>query len=173
LASSELPSGTVTFVFTDIEGSTALLKRLGRDGYERVLSEQAGVVRTAVDAHGGQVVDTQGDSFFAAFRAARDAVAAAADIQRELAGHEWPEGVEVKVRMGLHSGEPKASGERYVGNRQVTLRRPGMSTPSDDYPADPPGPRLTPSASDSINTAGHVTDTPSQPSTQPRRGLTG
>jgi class 3 adenylate cyclase len=112
---SELPTGTVTFLFTDIEGSTALLKRLGRDGYESVLSEQAGIVRAAVDAHQGQVVDTQGDSFFAAFRAARDAVAAAAEVQRELAGHEWPDGVEVKVRMGLHSGEPKASGERYVG----------------------------------------------------------
>jgi peptide/nickel transport system substrate-binding protein len=111
----ELPAGTVTFLFTDIEGSTALLKQLGRDGYESVLSEQAGIVRAAVDAHHGQIVDTQGDSFFAAFRAARDAVAAAADVQRELAGHDWPDGVEVKVRMGLHSGEPKASGERYVG----------------------------------------------------------
>jgi YVTN family beta-propeller protein len=112
---SELPTGTVTFLFTDIEGSTALLKRLGRDGYESVLAEHARIVRATVDTHHGQVVDTQGDSFFAAFRAARDAVAAAADIQRELAGHDWHDGVEVKVRMGLHSGEPKASGERYVG----------------------------------------------------------
>jgi class 3 adenylate cyclase len=111
----ELPSGTVTFLFTDIEGSTALLKQLGRDEYENVLAEHAGILRAAFAAHGGQVVDTQGDSFFAAFRAAREAVAAAVEAQRELAAAEWPDSVEVRVRMGLHSGEPKASGERYVG----------------------------------------------------------
>jgi class 3 adenylate cyclase len=70
-AASDLPSGTVTFPFTDIEGSTALLKQLGRDGYEGVLGEQAGIVRASFAAHGGKVVDTQSDSFFAAFRAAR------------------------------------------------------------------------------------------------------
>jgi YVTN family beta-propeller protein len=109
----ELPSGTVTFLFTDIEGSTQLLKQLGRDGYESVLAEHAGILRAAFTAHGGQVVDTQGDSFFASFQTATDAVAAAVDAQRELEAAEWPE--PVRVRMGLHSAEPKASGERYVG----------------------------------------------------------
>jgi class 3 adenylate cyclase/DNA-binding beta-propeller fold protein YncE len=110
-----LPTGTVTFLFTDIEGSTGLLKQLGRDRYENVLAEHAEILRAAFAAHGGQVVDTQGDSFFAAFRAARDAVAAAAAAQHDLAACDWREGAEVKVRMGLHSGEPKAGGERYVG----------------------------------------------------------
>src|SRR5882762_7064880 len=110
-----LPTGTVTFLFTDIEGSTGVLKRLGRDRYEDLLAEQARILRAAFAAHGGVVVDTQGDSFFAAFGAARDAVAAAAVAQRDLAACDWPNGTEVKVRMGLHSGEPKAGGERYVG----------------------------------------------------------
>jgi class 3 adenylate cyclase/DNA-binding beta-propeller fold protein YncE len=110
-----LPTGTVTFLFTDIEGSTALLKQLGRDGYERVLAQQAGILQSAFDDHGGQLVDTQGDSLFVAFRAARDAVAATVSGQRQLEAHEWPGGTTLKVRMGLHSGEPKASGERYVG----------------------------------------------------------
>lgn len=110
-----LPSGTVTFLFSDIEGSTALLKQLGRDGYERVLREHGEILRGAVATHDGRVVDTQGDSFFVAFRAARDAVAAAVAAQRELGGYDWPDGVQLKVRMGLHSGEPKAGEERYVG----------------------------------------------------------
>jgi len=110
-----LPAGTVTFLFTDIEGSAALLKRLGRDRYDEALAEHGRFVRAAVAAHDGQVVDTQGDSFFVAFRTAADAVAAAVDSQRDLAAHEWPEGAEVKVRMGLHTGEPKVGEERYVG----------------------------------------------------------
>jgi class 3 adenylate cyclase len=115
MAAAGLPSGTGTFLFTDIEGSTALLKRLGRDIYEGVLAEHASILRAGITTHGGQVVDVQGDSFFAVFRAAREAVTAAVEAQRELAAVEWPESVEIKVRMGLHSSEPKASGERYVG----------------------------------------------------------
>ena len=111
----ELPAGTVTFVFTDIEGSTSLLKQLGRDGYDGVLAEHTQLLRAAFAAHEGRVVDTQGDSFFVAFRTAADALAAAVDAQRDLAAHSWPEGAEVKVRMGLHTGEPKLGGERYVG----------------------------------------------------------
>ena len=111
----ELPAGTVTFVFTDIEGSTSLLKQLGRDRYDEVLAEHTQLLRAAFAAHEGRVVDTQGDSFFVAFRTAADALAAAVDAQRDLAAHSWPEGVEVKVRMGLHTGEPKLGGERYVG----------------------------------------------------------
>src|SRR5262249_31614076 len=112
---SALPSGTVTFLFTDVEGSTSLLKELGRDAYESALAEQAGIVLAAVAAHGGRLVDTQGDSLFCAFRSAGDAVLAAVDAQRELAEAEWPKDARVRVRMGLHSGEPKAGEERYVG----------------------------------------------------------
>jgi class 3 adenylate cyclase len=105
----------VTFLFTDIEGSTRLLKELGRDAYESVLAEQGGIVRAAVGAHAGLVVDTQGDSLFCAFRAAGDAVLAAVDAQCELAEANWPRDARVRVRMGLHSAEPKAVEERYVG----------------------------------------------------------
>lgn len=110
----ELPSGTVTFLFSDMEGSTRLLKELG-GGYSDVLSEHHRILREAFAAHGGHEVDNQGESFFVAFRRAKDAVAAAADAQRDLAAHPWPEGAEVRVRMGLHTGEPKVGEERYVG----------------------------------------------------------
>jgi class 3 adenylate cyclase len=111
----DLLSGTVTFLFTDIEGSTGLLKRLGRDEYETVLAEHAELLRAAVAAYGGRVVDTQGDLLFCAFPTARAAVSAATDAQRDLALHVWPEQVRVRVRMGLHSSEPKSGGDRYVG----------------------------------------------------------
>ena len=95
----ELPSGTVTFLFTDIEGSTRLVKALG-ERYHGVLEEHQRILRAAFDEYHGREVDTQGDSFFVAFRRARDAIGAAVAAQRELAAHDWPEGVEVKVRMG-------------------------------------------------------------------------
>src|SRR5919109_4665460 len=110
----ELPTGTVTFLFTDIEGSTRLLKQLGTR-YDDVLAEHGRILRASFEAHGGRVVDTQGDSFFAVFARAGDAVASAIDAQRALQDHAWPEGVRVSVRMGLHSGEPRASGQRYIG----------------------------------------------------------
>jgi len=112
---AELPSGTVTFLFTDIEGSTALLKQVGRDRYQEALAQHGRILRAAFDAHEGRVVDTQGDSFFVAFRTAADAVAAAVDSQRDVAAHSWAEAAELKVRMGLHTGEPKVGAERYVG----------------------------------------------------------
>ena len=125
----DLPAGTVTFLFTDIEGSTALLKQLGRDRYDGVLADHGRLLRAAIAAHDGRVVDTQGDSFFAAFRTAGDAVAAATDAQRELAAHEWGGGVEVKVRMGLHTGEPKVGEARYIayGKLDADLARNGAS----------------------------------------------
>jgi DNA-binding SARP family transcriptional activator/class 3 adenylate cyclase len=101
-------------LFTDIEGSTSLLKKLG-NRYEGILSEHETVLREAFLASAGRVVDTQGDAFFVAFRRARDAVEAAVAAQRALAGHAWPEGGEVRVRMGIHTGEPTVGGERYVG----------------------------------------------------------
>jgi class 3 adenylate cyclase/streptogramin lyase len=111
---AELPTGTVTFLFTDIEGSTRLLRELGR-GYDTVLAEHQRIHRESFAAHEGREVDTQGDSFFVAFSRAGDAVAAAIEAQRAFARHAWPPGVKVSVRMGLHSGEPRPTGERYVG----------------------------------------------------------
>jgi class 3 adenylate cyclase len=102
-------------LFTDIEGSTELLKRLGRDGYAAVLDEHMLLLQTAVAASEGQVVDTQGDALFCTFRSARDAVLAAIEAQRRLGAHDWPEQSSVRVRMGLHSGEPRAGEAGYIG----------------------------------------------------------
>jgi DNA-binding SARP family transcriptional activator len=113
-AEPSVPTGTVTFLFTDIEGSTTLVRQLG-GGYSDVLAEHQRILRQAFAAHGGHEVDAQGDSFFVAFRRAKDAVAAAVDAQRDLAAHHWPEEAEVRVRMGLHTGEPKVGEERYAG----------------------------------------------------------
>ena len=111
---AELPSGTVTLLFTDIEGSTRLLARL-KERYADLLADQQRLLRAVFVEHDGSEIDTQGDSFFVAFPRARDAVAAAVAGQRALARHEWPDGAEVKVRMGLHTGEPSVGGERYIG----------------------------------------------------------
>jgi YVTN family beta-propeller protein len=111
---SELPVGTVTFLFTDIEGSTRLLKQL-RDRYAEALADHQTILRNAFSKHGAYEVDTQGDSFFVAFVRAKDAVAAAIDGQVALAAHAWPDGVELRVRMGIHTGEPTVGSERYVG----------------------------------------------------------
>jgi class 3 adenylate cyclase/DNA-binding CsgD family transcriptional regulator len=110
----ELPGGTVTLVFTDIEGSTRLLKRLG-DGYGDVLAQHRRVLRAAFERHLGHEVDSEGDALFFAFRRARDAIAAVVGGQLGLAGERWPEGVEVRVRMGLHTGEPRVEHGGYVG----------------------------------------------------------
>jgi class 3 adenylate cyclase/ABC-type branched-subunit amino acid transport system substrate-binding protein len=111
---AELPSGTVTFLFTDVEGSTRLLKQLG-ERYSEVLEEQQRLLRAAFAENGGQEIDTQGDSFFVAFRRAKDAVTAAVAAQRALAAHRWPDDLPVRVRMGIHTGEPSLGSERYVG----------------------------------------------------------
>ena len=115
MTATELPTGTVTFLFTDIEGSTTLLKKLGGERYHEVLAEHQRIVRAACVEAGGREIDTQGDSFFFAFRKAKDAVAAAIAAQRALAGFEWPEGTSVRVRMGLDTGEPVVGTDRYVG----------------------------------------------------------
>ena len=117
-----LPSGTVTFVFTDIEGSTRLLQDLG-DGYADVSRDHRQIVREAFGAHDGTEIDTQGDSFFFSFTRARDAVAAAVAAQRALAAHTWPEGKQVRVRMGLHTGEPTVGDEGYLGLDVVRAAR--------------------------------------------------
>ena len=111
---ADLPSGTVTFLFTDIEGSTRLLKQL-RERYGDVLVEHQRLLREAFEQAGGREIDTQGDAFFFAFPRAKDGVTAALAGQRALGSHAWPDGVEVKVRMGVHTGEPALGAERYVG----------------------------------------------------------
>ena len=110
----ELPSGTVTFLFTDIEGSTRLLQELG-DRYPAVQGEHAAVLRRAIADGGGVEVSTEGDSFFAAFASPVAAVGAAVAAQRGLAAHRWPPGSGVRVRMGLHTGEGTLGGDNYVG----------------------------------------------------------
>jgi class 3 adenylate cyclase/DNA-binding NarL/FixJ family response regulator len=112
--SPSLPSGTVTFLFTDIEGSTRLLRRLG-DGYGAVLADHRRLLRSACTSHAGAEVGAQGDAFFAVFRRARDALAAALAVQRALAGHLWPDRVQVRVRMGVHTSEPAVEETEYVG----------------------------------------------------------
>jgi class 3 adenylate cyclase len=109
-----LPMGTVTFLFTDIEGSTQLLQHLG-ERYPNMLEEYRSLVRRAFQKDSGYEVDTQGDAFFVAFARASEAIGAAVEMQRTLASHAWPQGVLVRVRMGLHTGEPEFTSEGYVG----------------------------------------------------------
>jgi predicted ATPase/class 3 adenylate cyclase len=104
-ARPELPSGTVTFVFTDIEGSTRLAHDLGTQRWGEVLAQHASIVRAAASAHEGVIVRNEGDSFFLAFRSARQAVAAAADAERAFIRQPWAHGATVKVRIGMHTGE--------------------------------------------------------------------
>jgi predicted ATPase/class 3 adenylate cyclase len=111
-----LPTGTVTFLFSDIEGSTRLLERLGTAAYSRVLDRHQRIVRAAIAAADGTEIGTEGDSFFVVFRSAPSAVRAAVEAQRGLSQEAWPEGVELRVRMGLHTGEGVAAeGADYVG----------------------------------------------------------
>jgi predicted ATPase len=105
----ELPTGTVTFLFTDIEGSTRLLDELGAEAYAEALAGHRRIVRDAIARHGGVEVDTQGDAFFVAFPDAKAAVTAAAEAQRDLADHH------VRVRMGLHTGTARLADGGYVG----------------------------------------------------------
>jgi class 3 adenylate cyclase len=111
---ADLPTGTVTFLFTDIEGSTRLLRQL-RGRYGDVLGEHRRLLRHAFDAHDGRVVDTQGDAFFVAFERAKDALAAALEAQLALERCEWPQGAQVRVRFGLHTGEAVLGDEGYMG----------------------------------------------------------
>ncbi|HEV2872923.1 MAG TPA: adenylate/guanylate cyclase domain-containing protein, partial [Actinomycetota bacterium] len=111
---TDLPTGTVTFLFTDIEGSTSLLQELG-DRYPAVLDEHAAIIRRAVSDGGGIEVSTHGDAFFAVFRSPAGAVGAAAAAQRGLAARDWSPGPPVRVRMGAHTGEGALGGDDYAG----------------------------------------------------------
>jgi class 3 adenylate cyclase/tetratricopeptide (TPR) repeat protein len=111
---TELPSGAVTFLFSDIEGSTRLVKAL-RERYVQVLAEHRRLVRAAIVGQGGHEIDTQGDAFFVAFASAKQAVLCALEVQRALAGHEWPSGASVRVRMGIHTGHATPVEGAYTG----------------------------------------------------------
>ena len=118
-----LPSGTVTFVFTDIEGSTAILKRVGNARYAEVLATHRRLVREAFARHGGLEIDTQGDAFFYAFSRARAAVAATVAAQVAHLRHDWPADAEVRFRAGLHTGEPTVGEDGYTGLDVVRAAR--------------------------------------------------
>jgi predicted ATPase/class 3 adenylate cyclase len=109
-----LPTGSITLLFTDIEGSTRLLQQLGKR-YAAVFRDCRRLLRAAFQQWNGFEVDTQGDSFFVVFERAIDAVRAAANAQRALFSAQWPEGSVVRVRMGLHTGEPQSTDEGYIG----------------------------------------------------------
>src|SRR5689334_13218026 len=110
----KLPHGTVTLVFTDVEGSTQLLQRLG-DHYAHVLDDHRRLFREAVDACDGVVVDQRGDEFFVVFSEAHKAADALVAAQRAFAEHEWPSGADLRVRMGMHTGEPNIREGTYFG----------------------------------------------------------
>ena len=109
---SSMGTGTVTLLFTDIEGSTRLLRELG-ERYRAALEEHRSLLRQAFRAHGGEEIDTAGDGFFYAFARAREALLAAVEGQRALEVHEWSQ--PIRVRMGLHTGEPVRTDTGYVG----------------------------------------------------------
>jgi class 3 adenylate cyclase len=117
-----LPGGTVTFLFSDIEGSTRLLEQLG-DRYGDVDRDHRRILREELSEAGGLEIDNQGDAFFFSFRRAKDAVAGAVVAQRRLQAHGWPDGVDVRIRMGLHTGEPTVGEEGYLGMDVVRAAR--------------------------------------------------
>ncbi|MFN2519682.1 MAG: adenylate/guanylate cyclase domain-containing protein [Candidatus Limnocylindria bacterium] len=125
---SQLPVGTVTFLFTDIEGSTRLAQALSPAVFTRVLEQHHRLLRSAFAAHGGVERGTEGDAFLVIFSDAPSAVAAAVEAQRSIGAAEWPDGVKVRVRMGLHSGEGIRGGDDYVGidiNRAARIAAAG------------------------------------------------
>jgi class 3 adenylate cyclase len=117
-----LPTGFVTFLLTDIEGSTALLRRLG-DRYAELLKGVRGIVRQAVFRAGGREVDARADEFFAVFARAGDAIEAAVTIQRTLPGRTWPDDLECRVRAGIHSGRATLTDTGYIGLSVHTAAR--------------------------------------------------
>ncbi|HWC32216.1 MAG TPA: adenylate/guanylate cyclase domain-containing protein, partial [Actinomycetota bacterium] len=123
----ELPTGVVTFLFTDIEGSTRLLDELG-SGYSAVQDAHMAIMREAIASNRGLELRTEGDAFFAVFRTPVDAVGAAVAAQRGLTRHEWPHGRPLRVRMGIHTGEGRLGGDDYLGidvNRAARIAAAG------------------------------------------------
>ena len=129
------PTGTVTCLFSDIEGSTKLELALGTGPYRDVLERHRMILREAFRAHDGHEQSTEGDSFFVLFRRAVDGVSAAVDGQRAIAAEPWPDGAEIRVRMGLHTGR----GTEHAGGRRLPdagrvgaarAHRDGLAVPS-------------------------------------------
>jgi len=112
----------VTMLFTDIEGSTQLLRRLG-ERYGDLVRDHHTLLRAVAASHDGRVVDTQGDAFFFAFPTSKQALLAGVEAQRHLTQHQWPDGVDVRVRMGMHTGEPALGEEGYLGIDVVQAAR--------------------------------------------------
>ncbi len=119
-ARTSFPEGIATFLFTDIEGSKELLKELG-EGYTKLLADHHTILREEFGKSKGREIHTQGDAFFYAFSRATDAVSAAIEVQRAFAAHAWPEGIDVRVRVGIHTGEPLDVGE--VGYERANFHR--------------------------------------------------
>ena len=115
MGASSLPTGTVTFLFSDVEESTELVRRLGSEVFAAIRADHRRLLRDAFSAHGGHEIDTAGDGFFVAFDSARTGVVAAIEAQRALAEFSWPEGAEIRVRIGIHTAEPHLAGDGYVG----------------------------------------------------------
>ena len=128
MARGTLPTGTVTFLFTDIEGSTKLLQELGRERYRMVQDDHGRRMRAAVVAEGGTEIRTEGDSFFVTFATPGAALRAAVAAQRAMAAEPWPHGRPLRVRMGMHTGEGHVGGDDYVGidvNRAARIAAAG------------------------------------------------
>ncbi len=117
-----LPTGTVTFLFTDIEDSTGLVGRL-EEGYARFLADVRRLLRATINEHGGREVDTQADEMFAVFEKARSALDAALTIQRKVRARAWPQGIAVRIRIGLHTGRPTLTDSGYLGIAVHTAAR--------------------------------------------------
>jgi class 3 adenylate cyclase len=156
---SGMPTGTVTFLLADIEGSTALLQRLG-GAYATVLRDVRAQIRSCVRRCGGHKVDAHGDEYLAVFARPGAALETAVDIQRAFAAHAWPRGAEVQVRIGVHTGRPALTDDGYVGLALHTVARicaAGhggqilVSTRTHDaLPTPPVGVRLTPAGSPAL-----------------------
>jgi class 3 adenylate cyclase len=127
-----------TFLFTDIEGSTALLGRVGQGVYEQVLAGHHAIIRAGLAAYGGREVDTQGDGFFAVFSSPAACVAAAVQMQQALGVYPWPGGEQVRVRMGVHTGQASQTATGLVGPSPGTRPRSrphGISATASARPA--------------------------------------
>ena len=138
-----METSTVTFLFSDVEGSTALLRKL-RDGYRDVMAKHEELMRAAWAEASGRELDADGDSFFVAFPRPRQAVDAAVAAQRALAAHDWPEGGEVRARIGIHTGEASLAGDQYVGLAVHRAAHHGIAdadrAPLDEDGGDRPAP---------------------------------
>jgi class 3 adenylate cyclase len=117
-----LPTGVITFLLADIEDSTGLVRRLG-DRYGGLLADARRLLRTAIRAAGGREVDTRADEMFAVFKQAPAALDAALAVQRKVQARTWPDGLDVRIRIGLHTGEPTLTDTGYVGLAVNTAAR--------------------------------------------------